>query len=419
MPCARASTLAKDQNSFRAPLTTRPATRRYAAALSAPSLAPPPANGILVLEDGHFFRGDLFSGVSEAAGEVVFNTSPTGYQEILTDPSYAGQIVVLTTAHVGNYGVNPEDIESARTRAAGLIVRDYHPTPSNWRANKSLASSLAEAGVAALSGLDTRALVLHLRDTGVLRGVVRKLSDSLLSLPLAGQLATHPHADLERMVGEANGVPAMAGLDLASRVTCAEPWTSGDPGAKLHVVALDFGIKLNIVRQLEHVGCRVTVVPATTPAEAILALEPTGILLSNGPGDPEPVTYAVETIRALLGRVPIFGICLGHQLLGLACGGRTFKMRFGHRGGNHPVRALETGRIEITAQNHGFAVQGSSLDGRQVTITHVNLNDDTVEGMRHRRYAAFSVQFHPEASPGPHDSHHLFHRFAQMMERGR
>ncbi len=387
--------------------------------MTAPSLSPPPANGILVLEDGYFSRGDLFSSVGQASGEVVFNTSPTGYQEILTDPSYAGQIVVLTTAHVGNYGVNAEDLESSRTRAAGLIVRDYHPTPSNWRANRSLASSLAEAGVAALSGLDTRALVLHLRDTGVLRGVVRALPHALSGLPLAGNLADHPHDDLSRMVRDASDVPPMAGLDLASRVTCTAPWTAGDASSKLHVVALDFGIKLNIVRQLHHVGCRVTVVPASTPAEQILALEPTGVLLSNGPGDPEPVTYAVETIRALLGRVPIFGTCLGHQLLGLACGGRTYKMRFGHRGGNHPVRALETGRIEITAQNHGFAVEGSSLDGRQVTITHVNLNDDTVEGLRHRRYAAFSVQFHPEASPGPHDSHHLFHRFAQMMERGR
>jgi len=371
------------------------------------------------LEDGHFFRGDLFSTAAEAGGEVVFNTSPTGYQEILTDPSYAGQIVVLTTSHVGNYGVNEEDVESARMRAAAVIVRDYHPTPSNWRANRSLASSLAEAGVAGLCGVDTRALVLHLRDEGVKRGVVRRLPDSLSWLPLAGRIAGDRHAGLDRLVGEANDVPPMAGLDLASRVTCAAPWSVGDANARLHVVAIDFGIKLNIVRQLQAVGCRVTVVPASTTADAILALSPTGVLLSNGPGDPEPVVHAVETVRALLGKVPIFGICLGHQLLGLACGGRTFKMRFGHRGGNHPVRVLETGRVEITAQNHGFAVASSSLDGRQVTVTHVNLNDDTVEGMKHRRYPAFSVQFHPEASPGPHDSHYLFLQFVQMMERAR
>ena len=372
------------------------------------------------MEDGHFFRGDSFSACTEAGGEVVFNTSPTGYQEILTDPSYAGQIVVLTTAHVGNYGVNPEDVESSRTRAAGLIVRDYHPVPSNWRANRSLASSLDDAQIAALSNLDTRALVLRLRDAGALRGVVRPVPESVVGLPLAGVIGPDdPRDALRAMVEQARAIPDMTGRDLASVVTCARPWTQGDPSARLHVVALDFGIKLNIVRQLVRLGCRVTVVPAATSAEAILALEPSGVLLSNGPGDPEPVTYAVETIRALLGKVPIFGICLGHQLLGLACGGRTYKMRFGHRGGNHPVRALETGRVEITAQNHGFAVEASSLDGRQVTTTHVNLNDDTVEGIRHRRHPAFSVQFHPEASPGPHDSHHLFHRFVQMMERGR
>lgn len=387
-------------------------------------------NGILVLEDGHFFLGRHFGGDPDVGGgEVVFNTSSTGYQEILTDPSYEGQLVTLTTAHVGNYGVNSEDAESARPRAAGLIVRDYHPLPSNWRSNKALHEYLEDAGIPALSGLDTRALVLHLRDQGVLRGVIRR-SDALAQLPLVGYLATadapespsgaeavEATAELRAMVAQAQGVPPMAGLDLARRVTTEAAWTLGDEDAPLKVVALDFGIKTNIVRQLVQAGCHVTVVPAHTSAETILGMNPDGVLLSNGPGDPEPVVYGVETIKALLGQVPIFGICLGHQLLGLACGGRTYKLPFGHRGGNHPVRELESGRVEITAQNHGFALDPSSLNGREIAVTHLNLNDDTIEGLRHKRFPAFSVQFHPEASPGPHDSHHLFERFVALMEK--
>ena len=385
-------------------------------------------DGILVLEDGHFFRGKRFGGEFGAmgghgAGEVVFNTSLTGYQEILTDPSYEGQIVTLTYPHIGNYGVNPEDSESSGLRAAGLICRDYHPVPSNWRSDRSLGDYLAAANVPALCGVDTRRLVLLIRDVGALRGVIRPFADGD-NLPIAGRVRVDSDAPdllddprVALLAREAQVHPSMAGLDLASRVTCKRPWTLGPEHAKKHVVAMDFGIKLNIVHQLVALGCRVTVVPATTTAIEILALRPDGVLLSNGPGDPEPVAYAVETIRYLLGKVPIFGICLGHQLLGIACGGKTYKLGFGHRGGNHPVRDLDTGRVEITAQNHGFAVAASSLNGREVVVTHTNLNDDTVEGLRHKRWPAFSVQFHPEASPGPHDSHHLFKRFAELMDR--
>jgi carbamoyl-phosphate synthase small subunit len=375
--------------------------------------------GILVLEDGHFFQGRPFSHEPVGHGEVVFNTSPTGYQEILTDPSYAGQIVVLTTSHVGNYGVNAQDVESAQPRAAGLIVRDYHPTPSNWRSARTLASYLEKSSIPALTDVDTRALVLRIREGGAVRGVIRPWSET--SAPWAGRIAAESaepgwQRTIRGMVEEARDVPSMAGRDLASRVTCTAAYEVGPADARWHVVAMDFGIKRNILRQLVEQGCRVTVVPASTTAQEVLALSPNGVLLSNGPGDPEPVRHAVEAIRALLGAVPIFGICLGHQLLALACGGATYKLPFGHRGGNHPVRELQSGRVEMTAQNHGFAVQGSSLDGRQVTVTHVNLNDDTVEGLRHKRWPAFSVQFHPEAAPGPHDSHHLFARFVSMME---
>ncbi len=385
-------------------------------------------DGILVLEDGAFFRGRRFGAPAVGGGEVVFNTSHTGYQEILTDPSYAGQIVSLTCPHIGNYGVNAADIESSRVRAAGLVVRDHHPVPSNWRSNETLDAWLRTIGTPGLCGVDTRALVLHIRDAGALRGRIAPFGQVGSGLPVAGATALPDvkapswarvieHPELVALVAQARKVRPMAGLDLASEVTSAAPWSTGPADATWHVVAMDFGIKRNMLSQLEDLGCRVTVVPANTTAEAILELAPDGVLLSNGPGDPEPVTGAVTTIRTLLGKVPIFGICLGHQLLALACGARTFKLAFGHRGSNHPVRDLFTGRVEITAQNHGFAVDPGSLDGREIALTHLHLNDDTVAGLAHRRLPAFSVQFHPEASPGPHDSHHLFGRFVDAMQR--
>ena len=391
-------------------------------------------DGFLVLEDGTFFRGHRFGAIlpDGAGAEVVFNTSHTGYQEILTDPSYAGQTVTLTCPHIGNYGVNAGDIESSRVRAAGLIVRDHHPVPSNWRSNDSLDAWMQATGTPGLCGVDTRALVLHIRERGALRGWIAGESEHRSDLPVAGAIALGEGQDappswatvvqdgwLSSLVLAARSVPSMAGQDLASRVSCASPWQAGPADAQWHVVAMDFGIKQNIVRQLVDLGCRVTVVPAGSAAPQILDLAPDGVLLSNGPGDPEPVVGAVTTIAALLGRVPLFGICLGHQLLAMACGGRTFKLPFGHRGSNHPVRDLVTGRVEITAQNHGFAVDPGSLDGRAIRLTHLHMNDDTVAGLAHRQLPAFSVQFHPEASPGPHDSHHLFGRFVDSMARHR
>lgn len=371
-------------------------------------------DGILVLEDGRYFRGWRFGADTAGSGEIVFHTAHSGYQEILTDPSYTGQVVALTCPHIGNVGVNLADVESQGVRAAALLVRDHQRHPSNWRSIQPLDAYLRDAGVPGLAGLDTRALVLHLRDAGALRGVLGVLPAGCVDLPLAGVT----DARLGALVTQAQAVPSMAGLDLAKRVTCTEPWHAGPLDAQYHVVAMDFGIKHGIVRQLVAAGCLVTVVPAQTDAATILALQPDGVVLSNGPGDPEPVTYAVNTIRDLLGRVPLFGICMGHQLLGLACGGRTYKLKFGHRGANHPVRVVATGKVEITSQNHGFALDTDSLHGREVAISHVSLNDGTVEGLQHLRHPAFSVQFHPEASPGPHDSHHLFARFVAVMAGG-
>ena len=390
-------------------------------------------DGVLVLEDGHYFRGQRFGGRADRDGEVVFNTSLTGYQEILTDPSYAGQIVTLTYPHIGSYGVNRADPESNAVQVAGLIVRDHHPVPSNWRSDQSLDDLLAQVGAPGLSGVDTRALVLHLRERGALRGVVRDLT-AAHSLPYVGSVDPDEADDADNtaedtgserqaltriraMAQAARLVPSMAGRDLAAQVTCATSRKMGPGDAQWHVVVLDLGMKHNIARQLLQAGCRLTVVPAHTTAAEIMALQPDGLMLTNGPGDPEPVTYAIATIAALLDQLPIFGICLGHQLFALACGARTYKLPFGHRGSNHPVRDLSTGRVEITAQNHGFAVDAGSLAGTGLAITHLHLNDDTIAGIKHRRYPAFSVQFHPEASPGPHDSHHLFKRFVDEMIR--
>jgi carbamoyl-phosphate synthase small subunit len=373
-------------------------------------------SAILALEDGTVFEGRSFGAPTERSGEVVFNTALTGYQEVFTDPSYSGQIVILTNPQVGNYGTSAEDNEAARPYIEGLVVREFSAIASNWRSDAEADAFLGRNGIPVISGLDTRALVRHLRTRGVMRGVLSSVT-----------------ADSSALVERARGIPTMAGLDLASRVSTperyewnkpVEPCSPSDflarpPETKYHVVAYDFGIKRNILRRLVQVGCRVTVVPALTSAEDALALNPDGIFLSNGPGDPEPLQTQVGIIRRLIGNKPVFGICLGHQLLGLAVGGKTYKLKFGHRGANHPVRNELTQKVEITSHNHGFAVDPDSLNLNEVEITHMNLNDGTLEGFRHRREPMFCVQYHPEAAPGPHDSHYLFDEFVKLMEGSR
>jgi carbamoyl-phosphate synthase small subunit len=367
---------------------------------------------ILALEDGRIFRGRGYGAASERYGEVVFNTALSGYQEILTDPSYSGQIVCLTYPHIGNYGTNPLDSESSSPFAEGLVVRELAQLASNWRSVESVSDFLADNGMPVISDIDTRALVRHIRTHGSMRAV----------------LSTQDF-DEQNLLRKVKTSPSMVGLDLASRVTTSARYDWSEPSTDIydeeapsegklahHVVAYDFGIKHNILRRLVDTGSKVTVVPATTSAADVLALKPDGIFLSNGPGDPEPVDYAVRNIRDLLGRVPIFGICLGHQLTGLALGGKTYKLKFGHHGGNHPVLDIETNKVEITAHNHGFAVDPDSLKDTEVILTHRNLNDNTLEGLRHRSLPLFSVQYHPEASPGPHDSAYLFDRFVKLME---
>ncbi len=369
---------------------------------------------LLALEDGLVLKGRSFTGEGESAGEVVFNTAMTGYQEILTDPSYKGQIVTMTYPLMGNYGINPEDIESRGVQVEGFIVKEYHPYPSNWRSQGKLADYLKAAGKLGVEGFDTRAITKRLRETGAMRGLISTVD-----------------LDPESLVRRARELPSMDGLDLVPLVTCKRPyWWPQFPadtddtdlntlwaqrtGRK--VVLYDYGVKFNIIRSLIERGLAVLVVPATTPAAAVLRLKPDGIILSNGPGDPAAVTYAVDNVRQCLGAAPMFGICLGHQLLGLALGGRTFKLKFGHRGANQPVKSKLSGRVEITSQNHGFAVDLESIPDPAVELTHINLNDNTLEGLRHQGLKAFSVQYHPEASPGPHDADYLFEEFLTMVE---
>ena len=354
---------------------------------------------LIALEDGTVFRGRSFGAPGERCGEVVFNTSMTGYQEVLTDPSYAGQIVTMTYPLIGNYGVNPEDPESARVQVEGFIVRECCRAPSNWRSRQSLPDYLRERGVIGIEGVDTRALTRHIRVIGAMKAA----------------LSTRGRSP-EELVAMARNWEGLVGRDMVRYVTCAKAyrWDSAKD-ARFRVVAYDFGIKHNILRLLAQSGCEALVVPAATTADEALALEPDGIVLSNGPGDPAGLPHIVREVGKLIGVRPIFGICLGQQVLGLALGGKTFKLKFGHRGGNHPVKELATGRVDITTQNHGFCVDIDSLPREEVEITHINLNDQTLEGMRHRSLPLFSVQYHPEASPGPHDARHLFARFTEMM----
>ena len=356
----------------------------------------------LILEDGTVYDGEPFGASGNAIGEVVFNTSLTGYQEIATDPSYRFQIVVMTYPHIGNYGIEAAVAQNEHPQVAGFVVRDAIAEPSNAHSEMPLAEYFTRNGISAIQGVDTRALTRRIRNEGAMRGMIT--SDASRSV--------------DSVVEELLRAPSMNGLDLVQRVTALRPYTFDEPPAHptKRIALYDFGVKRDILRHLSQEGCDVTVYPATTHADEILAQRFDGVMLSNGPGDPEPVTYAQENIRHLIGKVPIFGICLGHQLLGLALGGRTYKLKFGHRGGNHPVKDLRSGRVEITAQNHGFSVDPDSLPDADVEPTHINLNDQTLEGFRHRREPVLAVQYHPEAAPGPHDSFYLFGDFLQMME---
>ena len=352
----------------------------------------------LALEDGRVFSGKAFGAAGERAGEVVFNTSMMGYQEILTDPSYRGQIVTMTYPLIGNYGVNREDVEGDRIAVEGFVVRECSRIPCNWRSEKGLGEYLAENGIIGIEGIDTRALTRHIRLAGAMKGI----------------LSTED-IDEQSLIQKAQQSPGLVGRDLVETVTVEQAYSWNERGAH-HVVVIDCGVKFNILRCLTEHGCRVTVLPARVSAEEILAHRPDGVLLSNGPGDPAGVPYVAETVRQILGKVPLFGICLDQQVIGMALGGNTYKLKFGHHGGNHPVKDIRTGRILITVQNHGFCVDVDSISQADIEVTHINLNDQTLEGFRHRKLPAFSVQFHPEASPGPHDARYLFTEFVEMMK---
>ena len=356
---------------------------------------------ILALEDGKIFRGKSFGATGEKYGEVVFNTSMAGYQEILTDPSYKGQIVTMTYPLIGNYGVNLDDVESRQPFVEGFVVKEYSKIASNWRSLKSLGDYLEENNIPGIEGIDTRALTLHIRQAGAMKAVL-STQDS----------------DEKNLVKKAKDSPGLMGIDLVKEVVSREAYEWSKRG-KYKVVVLDCGIKFNSLRILAGHNCKVIVVPANTTSDEILKMKPDGILLSNGPGDPAALDYVVRTTKSLIGKLPIFGICLGHQILGQALGGKTYKLKFGHHGGNHPVKDLKTGRVYITVQNHGFCVDMDTLNKREIEITHMNLNDRTLEGMRHKELPLFSVQFHPEGSPGPHDAEYLFGEFINLMQKSK
>ncbi|MDD5427792.1 MAG: glutamine-hydrolyzing carbamoyl-phosphate synthase small subunit [Candidatus Omnitrophica bacterium] len=354
---------------------------------------------ILALEDGQIYKGLSFGAEGERYGEIVFNTSMTGYQEILTDPSYKGQIVAMTCPLIGNYGVNDEDAESRKPFAEGFVVKEYSKIFSNWRSKRSLGDYLKENGIIGIEGIDTRSLTLHIREAGALKAVLSTVD-----------------TDEKSLVEKAKNSPGLIGVDLVKEVACPKKYEWNNSG-KYKVVVLDCGVKLNTLRALAKRNCKVIVVPARASAKDILDLKPNGVLLSNGPGDPAALGYVVKTTIGLLGKVPIFGICLGHQMLGQALGGKTYKLKFGHHGGNQPVKDVKTGKVAISVQNHGFCVDIDTLNKKDVELTHVNLNDDTLEGMRHKKLPAFSVQFHPEAGPGPSDTEYLFDKFIGMMKK--